>query len=103
MYSIEDNLKEVKTILQKNFELLQGWLYETHMVLNPKNCHYLVIIKDISNESIELGETILHSEVEQKPWYNNIQGSKLSKSYKVDHKNSQSKVKYPYQSRTVYD
>ena len=66
MYSIEDNLKEVKTILQKNFELLQGWLYETHMVLNPKNCHYLVIIKDISNESIELGETILHSEVEQK-------------------------------------
>ena len=66
LYSIEDNLKEVKTILKKNFELLQGWFYENHMVLNPGKCHYLIINKDIINESIELGEKILHAEAEQK-------------------------------------
>ena len=66
LYSIEDNLKEVKTILKKNFELLQGWFYENYMVLNPRKCHYLVINKDITNESIQLGEEILHTEAEQK-------------------------------------
>ena len=33
--SIERNPKEVKTILKKNFELLQGWFYENQMILNP--------------------------------------------------------------------
>ena len=36
------------------------------MVLNPRKCHYLVINKDITNESIQLGEEILHTEAEQK-------------------------------------
>ena len=36
------------------------------MVLNPGKCHYLVINKDINNESIELGEKILYAEAEQK-------------------------------------
>ena len=36
------------------------------MVLNPGNCHYLVINKDITNESIELGVEILHAEAEQR-------------------------------------
>ena len=36
------------------------------MVLNPGKCHYLVINKDITNESIELGEKILNAETEQK-------------------------------------
>ena len=66
LYSIEDNLKEVKAILKKNFELLQEWFYENHMVLNPGKCHYLVINKDITNESIELGKKILYAEAEQK-------------------------------------
>ena len=56
LYSIEDNFKEVKTMLKKNFELLRGWFYENHMVLNPGKCHYLIINKDITNESIELGK-----------------------------------------------
>ena len=58
LYAIEDNFKEVKTILKKNFELLQGWFYENHMVVNPGKCHYLIIDKDI-NESIELDGKIL--------------------------------------------
>ena len=66
LYSIEDNFKYVKTILKKNFELLEGWFYENNMFLNPRKCHYLVINKDIPNESIELGEKILHSEGGQK-------------------------------------
>ena len=49
LYSIEANLKEVKTMLKKNFELLQGWFYENQMVLNPRKCHYLIINKDITN------------------------------------------------------
>ena len=50
LHYIEDNLKEVKTILKKNFEHLQEWLYENHMVLNPGKCHYLLINKDITSE-----------------------------------------------------
>ena len=64
LYSSQDNLKEVKTILKKNFEFLQGWFYENYMVLNPGKCHDLVINEDITNESIELGEKILHAEAE---------------------------------------
>ena len=36
------------------------------MVLNPGKCYYLIINKDIINESAELGERILHAEAEQK-------------------------------------
>ena len=35
-------------------------------ILNPRNCHYLIINKDIANESIELGKKTLHAETEQK-------------------------------------
>ena len=66
LYSIEDNLKEVKTILKKNFEILQWWFYENYMVLNPGKCHYLIINNDIINTSIELGEKVLYAEAEQK-------------------------------------
>ena len=65
LYSIEDNFKEVKTMLKKNFELLQGWFHENRMVLNPGKCHYLIINKHITNESIGLGEKTLHAEAEQ--------------------------------------
>ena len=37
----------------KNFELLPGWFYENQMVLNLGKCHYLIIKKGITNESIE--------------------------------------------------
>ena len=40
--------------LKKNFELLQVWFYENHMVIDPGKDHYLIINKDIANESIEL-------------------------------------------------
>ena len=40
--------------LKKNFELLQVWFYENHMVIDPGKDHYLIIHKDIANESIEL-------------------------------------------------
>ena len=65
-YSVEDNFQEVKTVLKKNFELLKGWFYVNHMVLNPEKCHYLTINKDIINESIELGKKSLHAKAEQK-------------------------------------
>ena len=65
LYTIEDNFKEVKTMLKKNFELLQGWFYENHMVLDPGKCHYLIINKGIANESIKLGKKILDAEAEQ--------------------------------------
>ena len=41
--TVEDNFKDVITVLKKNFELLQVWFYENHMVLNPEKCHYLII------------------------------------------------------------
>ena len=36
------------------------------MVLNLGKRHYLIINKDIANESIELGKKTLHAEAEQK-------------------------------------
>ena len=36
------------------------------MVLNPGKYHYLLINKDIANESLELGKKILHAEAERK-------------------------------------
>ena len=36
------------------------------MLLNPGKCHYLIINKDIANESIELGKNNSHAETEQK-------------------------------------
>ena len=53
-------------MLKKNFELLRWWFYENHMVLNSGKCHYLIINKDIANESIELGKKTLHAEAGQK-------------------------------------
>ena len=52
-YSIEDNFKEV---LKNIFELLQGWFYENHKVLNPGKYHYVIINKDTANESTDLGK-----------------------------------------------
>ena len=49
LYLIEGNFKEVKTMLKKNFVLLQGWFYENHLVLNPGKCHYLIINTLIAN------------------------------------------------------
>ena len=36
------------------------------MVLNLEKCHYLIINRNIANESIELGKKTLYGEVEQK-------------------------------------
>ena len=36
------------------------------MVLNPRKSHYFVTNKDIANDSIQLGEKILHAEDEEK-------------------------------------
>ena len=36
------------------------------MVLNPGKCHYLIINKNIANESIELGKKTINAEAEQK-------------------------------------
>ena len=66
LYSIGDNFKEVKTILKKNFETLQGWFYENHMVLNSTKCHYLIINKDIANKYFEVGKESLYAETELK-------------------------------------
>ena len=50
---IEDNFKGV---LKKNFEPLQVWFFENDIFLNPTKYHHLIINKDITNKSIELGK-----------------------------------------------
>ena len=66
LYSIEENSKDVKTIVKKNFELVQVQFYKHRIVLNPGKCHYLVRNKDTANESIKLGKKTLHAKAEQK-------------------------------------
>ena len=53
-------------MLKKNFKILQGWFHQNHIVLNPRKCHYLIINKDIVDESIELGKKTLHAKAEDK-------------------------------------
>ena len=66
LYLVEDNLKDVKTIVKKNFKLVQVQFYKNRMVLNPGKFHYLITNKDTSNESIKLGKKTLHDEAELK-------------------------------------
>ena len=39
LYLIENNFKEIKTILKKKFELLKVWFSKKHIVLNPENAN----------------------------------------------------------------
>ena len=66
LYSTEDNFKEVKTIVKKNFKLIQVRYHENDRVLNPGKGQYLIRNKDTANESIKLGKKTLHAEAEQK-------------------------------------
>ena len=69
------------------------------MVFKPRKCYYLRINKNIANESIELGNKVVHAKAVHKlPRYNNRHGFKLSKPYTVNYKNNYSKVKCFYQS-----
>ena len=52
---------------------------ESH-VSKPGKCHYLIISKDIANESIELGKNTSHAEDEQKVFGITIDKDFLSKS-----------------------
>ena len=66
LYSVGDNLKEVKTIVMKNFKLVQVQFYKNCMILTPGKFHYLIRNRDTENESIKLGKKTLHAEAEQK-------------------------------------
>ena len=71
------------------------------MVLNPGKSYYLIIIKKIANESIELGKKTLHAEAEQK-----LLGIIIDKDVNFQsHTKSIIKAanKCPYESRTVND
>ena len=65
LYSTGDNFKEVKTIVKKNFKLIQVRFHENDRVLNPGKGQYLIRNKDTANESIKLGKKTLHAEAEQ--------------------------------------
>ena len=43
LYPIGKTLTMVKENLKINFFIIQKWFYESHMVLNPGKCHYLVL------------------------------------------------------------
>ena len=61
LYSIESNFKDVKTIVKKDFKLVQVQFYKNRMVLNPGKCHYLIRNKGTTNEYIKLGKKTLNA------------------------------------------
>ena len=61
LYSIEDNFRDVKTIVKKNFKLVQVQFYKNRMVLNPGKCQYLIRNKGTTNEYIKLGKKTLNA------------------------------------------
>ena len=42
------------------------------MVLNPEKCYFLIINKDIANESVELSKNTVHDEAEKKTIDNDL-------------------------------
>ena len=72
-------------------------LWESYGPKSSKKYQYLIINKDIANESDELVKKTLHTETEKQVRIRTF------KAIQVDNKNSQSKVKCSYQSHTVYD
>ena len=51
----------VEGSLKINFLIIQKWLYENHMVLNPGKCHYLVLGNRSNSDTINLNGTKLAS------------------------------------------
>ena len=82
-----DNFKEVKTIVKKNFKLIQVRFHENDRVLNPGKGQYLIRNKDTANESIKLGKKTLHAEAEQKLLGKKIDNDLKFQNFKVSYKN----------------
>ena len=72
------------------------------MVLNSAKCHYVVINKYITNESIELCKKNLHAEAEQKLLGTIIDNNLNFQSHTMSILKTANQ-KCPYQSHTVYD
>ena len=56
----------VKENLKINFLIMQKWLYENHMDLNPGKCHYLVPGIRSNSDTINLNGTKLASSTYEK-------------------------------------
>ena len=104
LHSIEENFNDVKTIVKKNFKIVQVQFYKHCIVLNPGKCHYLVRNKDTANESIKLGKKTLHAKAEQKRLGIIIDTDlKFQNHTKSIIKTANQRLStLPYQSRTVY-
>ena len=51
LYSTGKDLNRRRRNLEIEFMILQLWLHESHMTLNPEKCHYMIIgSRDVSHE-----------------------------------------------------
>ena len=46
LYKLGKNKRKIKNDLEMDFLILHKWFHESHMVLNPDKCHYIVIDDD---------------------------------------------------------
>ena len=52
-------MQKIKNYLEMDFMILHKWFYENHMVLNPDQCHYIVIGDDDPTQKI----TFINNEI----------------------------------------
>ena len=50
----QEKMRKIKNDLEMDFMILQKWIHENHMVLNPDKCLYIVIGGDDPTHKINL-------------------------------------------------
>ena len=66
LYSTGKDINRIRKNLEMNFMILHKWFHEKHVLLNPGNCHYMVIgSKDPSHKIMRNNNEITSSNVKK--------------------------------------
>ena len=65
LFVIGKNKEDIKSLLLLDFEIVNNWLYENFMILNPKKSHYMCLGKNLDdNEVLNFNNLIIESSKE---------------------------------------
>ena len=65
LFSMGKNKDEIKCILSSDFRVVNGWIYENFMVLNPEKGHFMCLLKDIDDtETLSFNDLALKNSKE---------------------------------------
>ena len=79
LYKSGKNMQKIKDDLEMDFMILHKWFHENLMVLNPDNCHYIVMGDNDPSHKIILNNNEITSSREEK-----VLGIPLDSKFKFD-------------------